>query len=155
MTNDGRPPTHSEVLDAIASGVAVLTGLSRSGDVFALAAATVTSYSVEPPSILACVRREDAEALSGRFAVNVLSAPQRRLAEDLRDGATLPPAEVSGRRSVPVIRNAAIHLLCRNSFLRSHGDRTIVVGEVEACAVADIPPLIGWRGELYPGVGEV
>ncbi|MBM9400791.1 flavin reductase family protein [Gluconacetobacter azotocaptans] len=64
-----------DAMSHVAGTVAVLTTL-HSGRPFGLAATSVTSVSVDPPTLLVCVSKtasaHDRIALSGRFAANIL-----------------------------------------------------------------------------------
>ncbi len=93
---EAREATFREAMLRLPSGVSILTvgaGPERTG----LTATSVTPLSAEPPTLLVCIDRAAANyaALMGSeaFAVNVLAADQRELAELFVHGAGFPEAE--------------------------------------------------------------
>src|SRR4029077_18503855 len=68
-----------------ATGVTVITTRDRSGQAFATTANAVSSVSLRPPLVLACLRQES-ETLAAlferrRFAINVLQSSQAELSD--------------------------------------------------------------------------
>lgn len=133
-----------------ASGVAVVTS-AAGGRVHGMTVTAFASASLEPPLVLVCADRssrtlEVIEA-GGVFAVNVLGAAQRALAErfaskadeDRRfEGLRWSP----GVTGAPRIEGSVAALDCRVVAAHGAGDHVIVVGRVEDAQVHGGEPLL-------------
>jgi 3-hydroxy-9,10-secoandrosta-1,3,5(10)-triene-9,17-dione monooxygenase reductase component len=107
-----------------ATGVAVITAADATGRPFGGTADAISSLSLDPPLVLASLRRES-ETLAalrdtGRFAVNVLEAGGRELSD------RFAPRD----HGVPVLDGALAVLTCRVHEIADGGDHVIVIGEV-------------------------
>jgi flavin reductase (DIM6/NTAB) family NADH-FMN oxidoreductase RutF len=123
------------------TGVTVVSTLTGGGPA-GLAANAVTSLSLEPPLMLACLDR-GARTLraveeAGRFAINVLGAEAEKL---VRGFATKQPmaekwSEVgwSEQDGLPWLDAAIVFVACDLRDVISGGDHVIVTGEVSAIA---------------------
>ncbi|MGI8459104.1 MAG: flavin reductase family protein [Propionibacteriaceae bacterium] len=141
-----------------ASGVTVVTTV-LAGTRHAMTATAFTSVSLQPPLVLVCVGRRSrfhpAVLAAGRWAVSVLSADQRWIADHFArngrelstqfDGVDHDPAPFSG---APVLHGAQTWLDCRTWAVQEAGDHTIVVGLV--LAVGDFAAV----GDASPGTGS-
>ncbi|WP_330343252.1 flavin reductase family protein [Streptomyces sp. NBC_00557] len=69
----------------LAGGVCVISGSTKSGEPCGLTATAVCSLTADPPSLVACINKDTRLGAAVRtapaFAVNVLSARQRPVAE--------------------------------------------------------------------------
>ena len=144
-------------LGMFATGVTIVTTLDEDGRAVGLTANSFTSVSLDPPLVL--------WSLSGRslsmpafneathFAINVLAAEQRQLAErfaskaeDRFDGV----AWRTGTGGVPVIEGAAAVFECRTRNRYREGDHVIFLGEVRHCTRhTGIAPLLFWGGRFF------
>lgn len=153
-------PTPEElraVLAGYPTGVTVITAPGERGPSGATANA-VTSLSLDPPMMLACLDRGSrtlASALrSGRFGINVLAAGQEDLAarfagKDPEDAkwAGVGFAEQSG---VPRLAGTAAWLLCELAESHEGGDHLILTGHVIEAGADGSPPLVFHRGAYRP-----
>ncbi len=123
-----------------ATGVTVLSTRTGGHD-HAMTANAVTSVSMEPMLVLACVevdaRFHDAITEAGVWGVSVLSAPQRPVAQWLAtQGRPLHgqldriPHHRGEATGVALLDDALATLECRTVDTHPAGDHTIVVGEV-------------------------
>jgi 3-hydroxy-9,10-secoandrosta-1,3,5(10)-triene-9,17-dione monooxygenase reductase component len=147
-------PAHLRAaLGHFATGVTVVTaaaGGARHGST----ANAVSSVSLAPPLLLVCLRDESntlaALLDSGRFAVNVLHASQRPLAQRFarRDAGWDGVAHRDG-----LLDGALATLECAVHDVAGGGDHRIVVGRVLAVEHPDehAPPLLFYRG-AYRGL---
>jgi flavin reductase (DIM6/NTAB) family NADH-FMN oxidoreductase RutF len=123
-----------------ATGVAVITGRSASGEFLGFTANSLTSVSLEPPLVLICVDRDSASrdslVKSGRFAVSLLRRDQeplaRRFAGEARETRFQDLALHFPPGGVPVLQDALAWLDCRVWRLVEAGDHTVLFGLVEA-----------------------
>ena len=139
------------------TGVTVITALTREGPA-GLSANAVTSLSLDPPLMLACVDRgsRTLRALeeAGRFGVNVLRADAAGLATGFASKA--PSAEKwtdvgwEEHDGVPVLDAAIVTIACELRDVISGGDHVIVTGEVLATTERDGEPLLFHRGAYMP-----
>lgn len=142
------------------TGVTVITALTGSGPA-GLAANAVTSLSLAPPLMLACVDRGSrtlrALEQAGRFGVNVLGAEGTGLA--LGFASKAPSAEKwtdvgwSEREDVagiPVLDAAIVWIGCELRDVISGGDHVIVTGDVLGTLEREGVPLLFHEGSYRP-----
>ncbi len=154
---DNTAPTGRLLRDAMSrfpTGVTVITALTDAGPA-GLAANAVSSLSLDPPLMLACVDRgsRTLRALegAGRFGVNVLEAGAAELAR--RFARKLPVEEKwqgvgwSERQGIPALDASIVWIGCELRDVISGGDHVIVTGEVLAVAERDGDPLLFHAGE--------
>jgi flavin reductase (DIM6/NTAB) family NADH-FMN oxidoreductase RutF len=144
-----------------ATGVTVITTRDRSGRPFGTTANAVSSVSLRPPLVLACLRRES-ETLAGllerrRFAVNVLHSSQAELSDRFARRAADDTWDAVAHRSangIPVLEGAIATLQCELHDVADAGDHVVVVGHVIALdeASADADPLLFYGGS-YRRIG--
>jgi flavin reductase len=138
-----------------AAGVTIITttvdGIRRG-----LTATAVCSVSVAPPTLLCCVNRQssahDAILASGLFAINVLAAADRDLAERF-GGTELGEARFATgewgvlRTGAPILKTALVGFDCRMTQAIDGTTHTIFLGEVVAQSVAAGEPLCYLGGD--------
>jgi flavin reductase (DIM6/NTAB) family NADH-FMN oxidoreductase RutF len=139
------------------TGVTIVTAPTVDGPA-GLAANAVTSLSLDPPLMLACVDRGSrtlrAVEGAGRFGVNVLSADAEHLARLF--GRKVPMEEKwigvgwSDRDGLPHLDDAIVFIACTMRDVVNGGDHVIVTGEVEAIAEREGPPLVFADGIYRP-----
>ena len=143
---------------SFATGVTVVTTMTVEGPL-GITANSFASVSLEPPLVLWSPARKSwrfpAFEAASHFAIHVLSADQRDLAESFalpgRDGfAGLD--FTPGLGGAPLLAGCAARFECRHEAGYEGGDHLIVVGEVLRLVQADLPPLIYHRGR-YCGLG--
>jgi 3-hydroxy-9,10-secoandrosta-1,3,5(10)-triene-9,17-dione monooxygenase reductase component len=147
------PEGFRETLAAYPTGVTVVTAIGPDGPAGATASA-VTSLSLDPPMMLACLYRgsRTLEAVrgAGRFGINALAAGQERLA--LRFAAKDPaPAKWEGvewseREGSPRLADALMWVACELRDLTDGGDHLIATGTVIEAESRQGMPLIFHRG---------
>jgi flavin reductase (DIM6/NTAB) family NADH-FMN oxidoreductase RutF len=143
----------------VAATVNVIS-LNVHGRPLGITATAVSSLSMEPPSLLACINRAAAVHASmadmANFRVNILHRDQEDIArmfadkrmEDLRFAAgwdlapDLPPRLIDAQASV----------LCRRIDHHQFGTHSIFIGVIEDVSVReDVSPLLYWNGR-YGGL---
>ena len=131
------------------TGVTVVTAPGPQGPA-GLAANAVTSLSLDPPLMLACLERNSrtlrAVEAAGRFGINVLGSDGEALArgfarkvamEQKWTGVGWGPSE-----GIPRLDAAIVFVACTMRDLLSGGDHVIVTGEVEAIHQREGEPLV-------------
>jgi len=141
------------VMGHFATGVTIITTVSKSGAPFGLTANAFTSVSLNPPLLLVAVDKK-AESYphfeeSKVFTVNILSDEQETLSRkfavsggDKFQGV----AYQMGANGVPILDGALAYLECKLYAVYDGGDHTLFLGEIEEARTREIKPLIFYRG---------
>ena len=151
--------TFRDAMAGLASGVAVVTARRDDGHPCGLVATSVSSFSTQPPSVLASIshssRCHAALVRSAAFGVHVLAAGQEPIAHVFADRGDdkFGGVEWSWDDDVPRIAGALSYLRCRRSALFELYDHSLLVGDVAQGEVRDGRPLVymdrsmAWRLE--------
>jgi flavin reductase (DIM6/NTAB) family NADH-FMN oxidoreductase RutF len=155
------PEEFRAVLSAYATGVTVVTAIGGGGPSGATANA-VTSLSLDPPMMLACLDRGSRTLTSvraqGRFGVNALAAGQADLAR--RFSAKDPEAEKwigvewSESEQLPQLDGALVWVACELRDLIDGGDHLILTGNVIAAEAVEGQPLLFHHGDYRDLLAE-
>jgi flavin reductase (DIM6/NTAB) family NADH-FMN oxidoreductase RutF len=147
------PEEFRAALGAHATGVTVVTAIGENGPSGATANA-VTSLSLDPPMMLACLDRGSRTLTSvraqGRFGVNALAAGQEELAR--RFAGKNPESEKwdgvqwSESDQLPRLPGALMWVACELRDLIDGGDHLILTGKVLAADSREGHPLLFHRG---------
>ncbi len=139
-------------MGSLANGVTVITLADAAGRAAGMTATAVSSLSLEPPLLLACIGHEaslhDALVRAERFGVVMLSESQRELAEYFASrGRQAVPADTPRTPAgLPLVAGAVATIDCRRTAALEGGDHTIVIGTLEWAEVREGAPLLHWRG---------
>ncbi len=146
-----------DAMSRFPTGVTVITALTGTGPA-GLSANAVSSLSLDPPLMLACVDRGSRTLRSleeaGRFGVNVLEASTADIAVGF--SRKLPVEEKwrgvgwSERSGIPLLDAAIVWIGCELRDVISGGDHVIVTGEVIDVAERDGAPLLFHEGAYRP-----
>jgi flavin reductase (DIM6/NTAB) family NADH-FMN oxidoreductase RutF/DNA-binding GntR family transcriptional regulator len=146
------PEEYRDVIGYFASGVTVITTCHDDRD-YGTTASAVTSLSLEPPMLLACLNRtsETGHAVEavGRFAVNILSDSQGALAARFAGKGPDKFAGVDrarGAGGLPLLTESLARLECDVVERASGGTHVIFVAEVTAASASRGTPLAYFRG---------
>jgi 3-hydroxy-9,10-secoandrosta-1,3,5(10)-triene-9,17-dione monooxygenase reductase component len=147
------PDGFRDALAAYPTGVTVVTALGPNGPSGATANA-VTSLSLEPPMMLACLDRGSRTLTSvraaGRFGVNALAAGQEALARRFSVKDPEPQKwdgiDWSENEGCPRLTDSLMWVACELRDLIDGGDHLILTGNVLAADSRDARPLIFHRG---------
>jgi 3-hydroxy-9,10-secoandrosta-1,3,5(10)-triene-9,17-dione monooxygenase reductase component len=147
------PDEFRAALGAYATGVTVVTAIGTNGPSGATANA-VTSLSLDPPMMLACLDRGSrtltAVRAQGRFGVNALAAGQEELAKRFAGKETEAEkwdgVEWSESEELPRLPGALMWVACELRDLIDGGDHLILTGNVLAAQSREGQPLLFHRG---------
>ena len=139
------------------TAVTIVTTSGPEGPAGATANA-VTSLSLDPPLILACLDRGsrtlELVRTSRAFGISVLAAGQEGLARAFASKAphTEKFREVAyqGRRGIPILDGTVAWVTCALRELHPGGDHEIAVGEVLDLGGEGGNPLVFWGGAYRP-----
>ena len=157
-----RTPTFSSAdfraaLGTFATGVTIVTARTPDGQRVGLTANSFNSVSLTPPLVLWSLSAQSSSMpgflQASHYAINVLAADQRELAErfaakgtDRWSGLDVLP----GAGGAPLIPGAAATFECFNRSRYDEGDHVIFVGEVERCTWREgASPLLFHGGRFY------
>jgi flavin reductase (DIM6/NTAB) family NADH-FMN oxidoreductase RutF len=155
------PDEFRAALSAYATGVTVVTAVGPGGPSGATANA-VTSLSLDPPMMLACLDRGsrtlDSVRAQGRFGVNALAAGQeelaRRFARKDPEPAKWSDVEWSERLDLPRLAGALMWVACELRDLIDGGDHLILTGNVLEVDAVEGQPLLFHRGDYRDLLAE-
>jgi 3,4-dihydroxy-2-butanone 4-phosphate synthase len=145
-----------DVMGHFATGVSVVTARGEGGAPVGTTANAISSVSLDPPLLLACLAN-GSETLAAirrerRFAVNVLAADQRHHSDRFAaKGAAVRAHEVGlddHQVGVPVLPGALATIACEVEAIYPAGDHEIVVGVARHLEHREPParPLLFYRG---------
>jgi flavin reductase (DIM6/NTAB) family NADH-FMN oxidoreductase RutF len=141
------------ILGHWASGVSVVTTRTPAGRPCGLTANAISSLSLDPPLVLACVERDadthDCIVTTRKFAISILAESGERLArlfatahaEQKFDGIAFRD-EVTG---APVLEDAIAWVDCELHAQYDGGDHSIFIGRVVAGDAREGAPLLYYR----------
>jgi len=155
------PEEFRAVLSAHATGVTVVTAVGPGGPSGATANA-VTSLSLDPPMMLACLDRGSRTLTSvraqGRFGVNALAAGQAELARRFSAKDPEPEkwhgVEWSEHEELPRLEGALVWVACELRDLIDGGDHLILTGNVLEAESGEGQPLLFHRGDYRDLLAE-
>ncbi|MEA2210115.1 MAG: 3-hydroxy-9,10-secoandrosta,3,5(10)-triene-9,17-dione monooxygenase reductase component [Solirubrobacteraceae bacterium] len=156
MTSPPRPELFREVFGRFATGVAVITSSGPAGS-GGMTANALCSLSLNPLLALVCFENQ-ARTLpivrdAGRFAVNMLTVEQERLAgvfaSKLPESEKLDGVPHRFERGVPVIDGSLAWATCELRELIAGGDHTIAIGEVQDMGLGEGAPLLWFAGRYH------
>jgi flavin reductase (DIM6/NTAB) family NADH-FMN oxidoreductase RutF len=147
------PEEFRAALSAYATGVTVVTAVGADGPSGATANA-VTSLSLDPPMMLACLDRGSRTLASvraqGRFGVNALAAGQdvlaRRFSAKDPEPAKWEGVEWSEHLELPRLAGGLMWVACELRDLIDGGDHLILTGNVLEAEAGEGQPLLIHRG---------
>lgn len=145
-----------DAMSRLAGGVVIVTTRDPAGNPRGMTATAVSSVSLDPPLVMACLDRaagtHSALQAFGFYGLNFLgegdaavAARFGRSSELKFEGLTLR----DGETGVPLLDQALAHCECAVERAVSAGDHTIFLGRVRATWVAEeteTRPLVYYRG---------
>jgi flavin reductase (DIM6/NTAB) family NADH-FMN oxidoreductase RutF len=147
-------------ISQLTRGVAVLTTSDEHGERYGVTTTGVSVLSVEPPTLVVCVRRRSKLGTqlprTRRFGVNVLTGRQHNVAEAFAGRLGLPTDRFNhgrwtvGRTGSPILADALTAFECEVDLLYGYPNHMIVVGSVRHVALPAEPlnPLVYASGQL-------
>ena len=152
-----RPLALRAAMGRLPTGVTVITALTAAGPA-GLSANAVSSLSLDPPLMLACLDRGSrtlrAVEEAGRFGVNVLGEAAVELAHGFASKA--PATEKwhgvawSEADAIPALDEAIVWIGCELRDVISGGDHVIVTGDVIGVRERPGRPLLFHEGAYRP-----
>ena len=143
-----RADVFAEAMTRLAAGLAVVTARDPEASPRGLLVSSLTSYSLDPPSVLLTVDRRSrslrAVTEGGGFGVHLLSdrhaAVARRFAGRAAD--KFAGLDWAWDGEVPRLAGVPVYLRCSPVRVFAHGDHAIVIGETTSTRLAPGNPLV-------------
>lgn len=131
----------------LASGVCVITGLSKEGERCAMTASSVTSVSNEPPSLLVCIHQNAKMDVilsqSDDLAVSVLAASQQGISEacstaDLGDERfDVGSWQIDSGSGLSYVDSAPAVFICKKQKVVNYGTHSIYIADITGVMLAN------------------
>ncbi|MGH3519034.1 MAG: flavin reductase family protein [Haloechinothrix sp.] len=138
------PQEFRQGIEHLAGGVTVVTSGDDDGARYGLTTTSVCALSVDPPTLVACIRRRSkiGQQLgrTRRFCVNVLSRQQRTVAEAFAGLRGVEPDRFrhgrwsSGVTGSPVLEDALASFECAVDLIYGYPNHLVVIGSVQNVA---------------------
>jgi flavin reductase (DIM6/NTAB) family NADH-FMN oxidoreductase RutF len=141
------------IMGHFATGVTIITTISKEGVAYGLTANAFTSVSLEPPLLLISVDRK-AESYpffeeSKVFNINILREDQEGLSRRFAVSGGNKFEGIAyhrGAGNVPILDDTLAHIECRLYATYDGGDHTLHLGEVLEAETREGKPLLFYRG---------
>lgn len=134
----------------MAQGVTLVSGIDAAGARCVMTASSVTSVSMEPPSLLVCVNKTASmyEMLSARlpFCINVLPDGMQELsnlcagAAEGEERFSLGDWRAAADSGIPYLEDAEAAFFCRPVQSMLHGTHLICIADLDAVRTASGVP---------------
>ena len=118
--------------------VSIMSNKDDNGNSNAITVSSVTSISMDPPSLLICINKSsrihDTLQIGSKFCINLLKKDQEELSNICSDEESYEERfnnENWDREEIRFLSNAQANIFCKVDKLTSYHTHTIVVGLVE------------------------
>ena len=124
--------------------VSIMSNKDNVDNLNAITVSSVTSISMDPPSLLICINKSsrihDSIELGSKFCINLLNNDQEDLSNICSDENMYDQRfkdENWNLDNIPFLKNAQANIFCKVDKLTSYHTHTIVIGLVEDANYAD------------------
>lgn len=141
-------------LGKFATGVAVVTTLSKDGSPVGVTVNSFSSVSLDPPLVLWSLTNSSPNLATfkdaSHFVINILAHDQEHVSNQFARPVEDRFANVEcreGAYGVPVLSGTLASFECKNARNTEGGDHTVFFGEVLEYEEADLAPLLFFSGK--------
>ena len=124
--------------------VSIMSNRDNGGNTNAITVSSVTSISMDPPSLLICINKSsrihDTLIIGSKFCINLLNKDQEELSNTCSDEDKHEQRfndKNWNLEDIPFLANAQANIFCKVDKLSSYHTHTIVVGLVEDAKFSD------------------
>jgi flavin reductase (DIM6/NTAB) family NADH-FMN oxidoreductase RutF len=149
-----------QVMGHFATGVTIITTLTKAGQLHGLTANAFTSVSLEPPLLLISVDKKaeswPAFEESRVFTVNILADDQEGLSRKFAVSGGNKFEGVAyriGANGAPILDGTLAYIECTLYAAYDGGDHSIYLGEIQQAEIHEGKPLVFYRGG-YRALGD-
>ena len=118
--------------------VSIMSNRDSDDNFNAITVSSVTSISMDPPSILICINKSakihDSIVLGSKFCINLLNKDQQQLSDVCSDEDRHDQRFADknwNTNDIPFLSNAQANIFCKVDKLSSYHTHTVVIGLVE------------------------
>ena len=118
--------------------VSIMSNRDSDDNLNAITVSSVTSISMNPPSILICINKSakihDSIVLGSKFCINLLNKDQQQLSDVCSDEDRHDQRFADknwNTNDIPFLSNAQANIFCKVDKLSSYHTHTVVIGLVE------------------------
>ena len=128
----------------LSASVSVISTKDQSGNLYAMTATSVTSLTIDPPSVLVCVNNEasihDALTSGEDLCINILQKTQQEIS-NLCSSKQLETQRFENdfwdTNHIPFVKNAQSNIFCKVEETIAYHTHKIVIASVESSQSAD------------------
>ena len=124
--------------------VSIMSNRDSDDNLNAITVSSVTSISMNPPSILICINKSakihDSIVLGSKFCINLLNKDQQQLSDVCSDEDRHDQRFADknwNTNDIPFLSNAQANIFCKVDKLSSYHTHTVVIGLVEDANFAE------------------
>jgi flavin reductase (DIM6/NTAB) family NADH-FMN oxidoreductase RutF len=125
--------------------VSILSNVSESKEYHAITVSSVTSVSIDPPSILVCINKtagiHDSIKLGSKYCINLLTKDHEELSNicsSYEEEKNRFASDLWDISNIPFIKDAQANIFCEVDQLIEYHTHTIVIGKVIESTNKDI-----------------
>ena len=125
--------------------VSILSNVSESKEYHAITVSSVTSVSIDPPSILVCINKtagiHDSIKLGSKYCINLLTKDHEELSNicsSYEKEKNRFASDLWDISNIPFIKDAQANIFCEVDQLIEYHTHTIVIGKVIKSTNKDI-----------------
>lgn len=125
--------------------VSILSNVSENKEYHAITVSSVTSVSIDPPSILVCINKtagiHDSIKLGSKYCINLLTKDHEELSNtcsSYEEEKNRFASDVWDISKIPFIKDAQANIFCEVDQLIEYHTHTIVIGKVIEATNKDI-----------------
>ena len=125
--------------------VSILSNVSESKEYHAITVSSVTSVSIDPPSILVCINKtagiHDSIKLGSKYCINLLTKDHEELSNicsNYEKEKNRFASDLWDISNIPFIKDAQANIFCEVDQLIEYHTHTIVIGKVIESTNKDI-----------------
>ena len=139
-----------DTMGKFATGVTVLT-TENDGEPHGMTANGFMSVSLDPKLVVISIGHKakflEKVQISGKFAVNILSAEQEHYSRHFAGRPGEEPIEFNKLAGIPVLNGVVAQIACEVVRAHVEGDHTLFIGQVLEVNITDQEPLLFFGGQ--------
>ena len=136
--------------------VSVISNAQSNGTRNAITVSSITSISIDPPSIITCINKKSSihESLvpNSEFCINLLNEKQQDIAEICSD-----PNKINERfkniewigSKPPIMKNALVNIICKVDKIVGYKTHSVVIGLVQKIKHSEYKNPLTYQDGMY------
>jgi flavin reductase (DIM6/NTAB) family NADH-FMN oxidoreductase RutF len=136
--------------------VSVISNAQSNGTRNAITVSSITSISIDPPSIITCINKKssihESLAPNSEFCINLLNEKQQDIAEICSD-----PNKINERfkniewigSKPPIMKNALVNIICKVDKIVGYKTHSVVIGLVQKIKNSEYKNPLTYQDGMY------